>query len=189
MTDLTIVAFAGSLRRASFNRGLIRAAVAAAPPGSLIEVIDLRPIPMFDQDLEDLGEPPAVAAFKQAIALADALLVATPEYNHGVPGLLKNALDWASRPRASSPLMDKPVAIMGASSGRGSTARAQAQLREAFVFTGACVMPQPEVLVGSAASLFDDDGDLTDAGTRASIAQLVEALLAWTDRLRLQPAA
>jgi len=85
--------------------------------------------------------------------------------------------------------MDKPVAIMGASSGRGSTARAQAQLREAFVFTGACVMPQPEVLVGSAASLFDDDGDLTDAGTRASIAQLVEALLAWTDRLRLQPAA
>ena len=189
MPDLTIVAFAGSLRRASFNRGLVRAAVTVAPRGVRIEVLDLRPIPMFDQDLEDLGEPAAVAAFKQAIGRADALLVATPEYNHGMPGLLKNALDWASRPRASSPLIDKPVAIMGASSGRGSSARAQAQLRESFVFTGACVMPQPEVLVGQAASLFDADGELIDATTRDAVAELVAALVAWTDRLRLEPAA
>src|SRR5207253_2328254 len=120
----------------------------------------------------------------RAIAAADALLVATPEYNHGTPGVLKNAVDWASRPRKTSPLNDKPVAIMGASPGRGSTARAQAQLREAFVFTGACVMPQPELLVGAAAELFDHDGSVVDPSLLGSIEDLVEALRAWTIRIR-----
>jgi len=148
MAEMKFVAFAGSLRRASYNRGLIRAAVDLAPTGITIDAFDLGDLPLYNQDIEDAGEPVAVVSFKQALARADALLVATPEYNHGVPGVLKNAIDWASRPRVTSPLRDKAVAVMGASPGHESTARAQAQLRDAFVFTGACVMPLPELLVG-----------------------------------------
>jgi len=189
MADISVLAFAGSLRRASYNRGLVRAAVETAPPGVRVVVHDIDGIPLFNQDLEDVGDPPAVVAFKSAIASADALLVATPEYNHGMPGVLKNALDWASRPRVSSPLTDKPVAVMGASPGRGSSARAQAQLRDAFVFTGACVMPLPEVLVGSAASHFDHQGNLTDPEIRAAVGELVAALRDWTFRLGRREAA
>ena len=189
MDQIRIVGFAGSLRRASYNRGLIRAAAASAPPGVVVEIHDLADIPFYNQDVEDLGEPASVVAFKAAIGKADALLIATPEYNHGMPGVLKNALDWASRPRATSPLHDKPIAVMGASPGRGSTARAQAQLREAAVFTGACVMPLPELLVSSAAAHFDHDGNLVDPETLAGLVELVTALRAWTIRLRLDVAA
>ena len=161
MDEIRIVGFAGSLRRGSFNRGVIRAAAESAPSGIRVEVFELTDIPLYNQDVEDAGEPASVVALKRAISGADALLVATPEYNHGVPGVLKNALDWASRPRASSPLRDKPVGVTGASTGTGSTARAQAQLRETFVFTGACVMPQPELLISAAASHFDEDGNLS----------------------------
>jgi len=187
--EMRIVAFAGSLRRASYNRGLIRAATEVAPAGVAIEILDLGAIPLFNQDIEDAGEPVSVVSFKCALAEADALLVATPEYNHGVPGVLKNALDWASRPRETSPLKDKAVGVFGASPGRGSTARAQAQLRETFVFTGACVMPQPELLVSSAAHLFDRDGNVTDAALRGSIHDLVGALRDWTVRIRMPRAA
>jgi chromate reductase len=183
LEQIRIAGIAGSLRRASYNRGLIRAAASAAPEGIKFEVLDPGSLPHYNQDVEDAGEPASVVAFKRGIAAADALLVATPEYNHGIPGVLKNAIDWASRPRQTSPLTDKPVAVMGASPGRGSTARAQAQLRETFVFTGACVMPQPELLVGAAGSLFDRDGNLIDKGIHAAIEELVEALRAWTIRL------
>jgi chromate reductase len=183
VSEMTVLGFAGSLRRASYNRGLIRASVELAPRGIAVEVFDLADLPLYNQDVEDAGEPAAVVAFKQAIARVDALLVATPEYNHGVPGVLKNAIDWASRPRVTSPLRDKAVAVMGASPGRGSTARAQAQLRDAFVFTGACVMPLPELLVGGAGEHFDRGGNLTDPALRASVAALVEALRAWTLRI------
>jgi chromate reductase len=186
MEQIRIVGLAGSLRRASLNRGLIRAAAESAPAGITIDMLDLADIPLFNQDVEDAGEPASVAFFKQAIAMADAVLVATPEYNHGVPGVLKNAIDWASRPRATSPLEDKPIAIMGASPGRGSTARAQAQLRDMFVFTGACVMPLPELLVGTAAAHFDSAGDVTDPELRASIVELVRALDRWTRRLQVR---
>jgi chromate reductase, NAD(P)H dehydrogenase (quinone) len=189
MDQIKILGFAGSLRQASYNRGLIRAAAALAPQGITLEVYDLADIPLYNQDLEDAGEPASVVAFKRAIEKADALLVATPEYNHGMPGVLKNAFDWASRPRVSSPLRDKPIAVTGASPGRGSTARAQAQLREAAVFTGACVMPLPELLVGSAASLFDHQGNLVDPETRAALVELVEALRAWAIRLHLDAVA
>jgi chromate reductase len=189
MGEIRVVAFAGSLRTASYNRGLIRAAVESAPPGFTFEVVQLDEIGLYNQDVEDAGEPPQIVAFKRAIARADAMLVATPEYNHGVPGVLKNALDWASRPRVTSPLKDKPVAVVGASPGLGSTARAQAQLRETFVFTGACVMPQPELLISSAASHFDDRGNLTDPELRASLIELVEALGRWTYRLGRREAA
>ena len=158
-------------------------------PGVVIEIVDLAMLPLYNQDVEEAGEPVSVLGFKRTLATADALLVATPEYNHGVPGVLKNAIDWASRPRVSSPLTDKPVAIMGASPGQGSTARAQAQLRETFVFTGACVMPQPELLVGAAASLFDDDGNLLDHRVATSVHELVEALRTWTIRIRVPKAA
>jgi chromate reductase len=186
---MRILGFAGSLRRASYNRGLIRAAAELAPRGIIVDVFDLVDIPLYNQDVEDAGEPSSVVAFKRAIAEADALLVATPEYNHGVPGVLKNALDWASRPRVTSPLRDQPVAVMGASPGHGSTARAQAQLRDAFVFTGACVMPQPELLIGTAGQHFDDDGNLTDPELRAALIEVVEALRGWALRIDLRRAA
>jgi chromate reductase, NAD(P)H dehydrogenase (quinone) len=184
-----ILGFAGSLRRASYNRGLVRAAADVAPLGIVVQIVDLSDIPLYNQDVEDAGEPESVKSFKGAIGRADALLVATPEYNHGTSGVLKNALDWASRPRLTSPLKDKPVAVMGASPGRGSTARAQAQLREAFVFTGACVMPQPELLVSAAGSHFDDDGNVTDPELRDRLAELVAALRDWSSRIRIREAA
>jgi chromate reductase len=184
-----IVGFAGSLRRASYNRGLVRAAADVAPSGIVLRVFDLADIPLYNQDIEEAGEPDSVVGFKEAIQRADALLVATPEYNHGISGVLKNAIDWASRPRATSPLKDKPIAVMGASPGRGSTARAQAQLREAFVFTGACVMPQPELLVSAAAAHFDDDGNVTDPQLRDKLAELVAALRAWSSRIMIRDEA
>jgi chromate reductase len=160
-----------------------------APNGIVVEIFDLSDIPLYNQDVEEAGEPAPVAALKEAMARADALLVATPEYNHGVPGVLKNAIDWASRPRVTSPLRDKAVAVMGASPGRGSTARAQAQLREAFVFTGACVMPLPELLISEAGQHFDQGGNLTDPALRASLAELVDALRAWTLRIDIRRTA
>ena len=189
MSDIRILGFAGSLRRASYNRGLIRAATEVAPAGIVVDVFDLHDVPLYNQDVEDAGEPVAVVAFKQAIERTDAMLVATPEYNHGVPGVLKKRARLASRPRVTSPLRDKAVAVMGASPGRGSTARAQAQPRDAFVFTGACVMPLPELLIGSAGKHFDDDGTLTDGAIRASLAELIEALRTWTVRIDLRRAA
>ena len=184
-----ILGFAGSLRRASYNRGLLRAAADVTPSGIVVRVFDLADIPLYNQDVEDAGEPDLVVSFKDAIQRADALLVATPEYNHGTSGVLKNAIDWASRPRATSPLKDKPVAVMGASPGRGSTARAQAQLREAFVFTGACVMPQPELLVSAAAAHFDDDGNVTDPELHERLTELVAALRTWSSRILIREEA
>lgn len=189
MDQIKVLGFAGSLRRASLNRGLIRAAAELAPAGVALEVFELADIPLYNQDIEDAGEPASVVAFKRAIADADALLVATPEYNHGMPGVLKNAFDWASRPRVTSPLRDKPMAVLGASPGRGSTARAQAQLREAAVFTGACVMPLPELLISSAAEHFNHHGDLVDPATRTALVELIEALRAWTIRIHVDEAA
>lgn len=189
MTEMTVVGIAGSLRQHSFNRGLIRAAAEVAPGGVAVRIFDLAGVPLYNQDVEDAGEPESVVALKRAIGAADALLIATPEYNHGIPGVLKNAIDWASRPRRTSPLLDKPVAVMGASTGRGSTARAQAQLRDAFVFTGACVMPLPEVMVGSAATRFDEDGNLIDPEVRESVARLLEALREWSIRIARREAA
>ena len=182
--SLTILGIAGSLRGASYNRGLIRAASQVAPAGTNLVSYDLAEIPMFNADVEANGDPPAVADFKRAIAAADALLIATPEYNHCVPGVLKNAIDWASRPPRRSVLTDKPVAIMGASSGRGATARAQAHLRDGLAYTNGFVLPLPEVLVDFAGEKFDDDGNLTDDDTREEVRDLLVSLAAWTRRLQ-----
>lgn len=182
--SLTVCAFAGSLREASYNRALLRAAQELAPEGMEIRIFDrLSEIPPFNQDVEEKGDPEPVAALKKAIGEADALLIATPEYNHGVPGLLKNAIDWASRPPRRSVLGGKPTAIFGASPGVTGTARAQSQLRQAFVFTGTPALLQPEILVYRAAEKFDDQGRLTHERTREFIAKLLVELADWARRL------
>ena len=183
-----IAGIAGSLRRASWNRGLLRAAVEGAPDGIEIVTLDLDLVPPFNQDLEDQGEPSSVVALKDIIRLADALLIATPEYNNGMPGVLKNAIDWASRPAAASVLRDKPVAVMGVSPGAGAAARAQQQLRDALIYTGGCVLPEPELLVGAAIGKFDDAGNVTDPELRARVLDLVTALRAWGERIRMPEA-
>lgn len=180
---LRVLAFAGSLRAASYNRMLLRAAAELAPEGMLIEIVDIGGIPLFNEDVEAAGTPPAVEAFRTAIRDADALLIATPEYNHGVPGVLKNAIDWASRPPRQSPLAGKPAAIFGASPGATGTARSQTQLRNSFVFTDTPVLPQPEVLVFRAHEKFDADGRMTDEATRKFVRRLLEGLADWTTRL------
>lgn len=183
-SSLRVLGFAGSLRAGSYNRALLRAAQELVPAGMAITAFDLAPIPLYNADVEAAGDPEPVAAFKLAIAAADALLIVTPEYNYGVPGVLKNALDWASRPPKGTPLANKPAAILGASQGNTGTARAQLQLRQLFVFTGTLALPKPEVLVARAQDKFDADGALTDAETRRYVGLLLEALAAWSERLR-----
>jgi chromate reductase len=180
---LSFLGIAGSLRQGSYNRGLIRAAAEVAPAGTSVVSYDLAEIPMFNADIEAGGDPPAVADFKRAIAAADALLIATPEYNHCVPGVLKNAIDWASRPARQSALTGKPVAIMGASTSPGGTARAQAHLRDGLAYTNGFVLPLPEVLVGLAREKFDEAGNLTDDDAMGEVRDLLVALAAWTGRL------
>jgi chromate reductase len=183
-TTLNVVGIAGSLRRGSYNRGLIRAAVGLAPAGMRLTVHELGDLPMFNADVEAEGDPDPVRRLKEAIGEADALLIATPEYNRCVPGVLKNAIDWASRPARQSVLTNKPVAIMGASTGGGGTARAQAHLRDGLGYTNGLVLPQPEVLVPFAASRFDEAGDLHDEETREAIRDLLLALAEWIRQLR-----
>ncbi len=182
---LTILGIAGSLRRLSDNRGLIRAAAELAPPGMTVFVHDLIDVPFYNGDVEAHGDPEAVVRLKRAIADADGLLIASPEYNHCVPGVLKNAIDWASRPARRSVLTGKPVAIMGASTGRGGTARAQAHLRDGLAYTNGLVLPLPEVLVSDAATRFDQESNLVDPETRQDVRDLLVAFAAWVRRLRL----
>jgi chromate reductase len=183
-TPLNVVGIAGSLRRGSYNRGLIRAAVDLAPAGMRLTMHELGDLPMFNADVEALGDPDPVRRLKDAIGTADALLIATPEYNRCVPGVLKNAIDWASRPARQSVLTNKPVAIIGASTGGGGTARAQAHLRDGLGYTNGLVLPQPEVLVPFAASRFDEAGDLYDDETKDAIRELLVALAEWVRQLR-----
>jgi chromate reductase len=180
---LTFLGIAGSLRRGSFNRGMIRAAIELAPAGTRVVPFDLVDLPMYNGDVEADGDPEPVVAFKRAIATADALLIASPEYNHCVPGVLKNAIDWASRPARASVLTGKPVGIMGASTGRGGTARAQAHLRDGLAYTNGLVLPLPEVLVALAAERFDADANLVDPATREEVGDLLVSLAAWTRRV------
>jgi chromate reductase len=181
---LNVLGVAGSLRRGSFNRGLVRAAAEMAPPGIRIVEHDIGDLPLFNVDLEALGDPEPVGRFKQAIADTDALLIATPEYNRCVPGVLKNAIDWASRPPKRSVLTNRPIAIMGAATGGGGTARAQAHLRDGLAYTGGLVLPEPDVLVPFAAERFDESGDLHDDRTKEAIRDLLVALEEWVRRLR-----
>lgn len=177
-----VLAFAGSLRRDSYNRALLRAAIEVAPAGLTLELFDLAAIPLYNADLEAAGEPEGVGAFRRALSGADAALIATPEYNHGVPGVTKNAIDWASRPPGNAALNGKPVGVLGASPGLTGTARGQSQLRQAFEFTNSFAMLQPELLVFRAHEKFDADGRLTDQPTRRLLEQYLQAFAAWVLR-------
>jgi len=180
---LRILGVAGSLRAGSLNKALLRAAAELAPAGMTIDIFDLADVPLYNGDVEAAGDPPGVAAFKQAIAAADGVLMATPEYNHGVPGVMKNAVDWASRPPREAPLGGKPVGIIGASPSQTGTARGQSQLRQAFEFTNSYCMPQPELLVFRAHEKFDGEGRLTDPVTGEYLQKYLAAFGEWVRRL------
>ncbi len=183
MSNQKILGFAGSLRKGSFNKMLLRTAVDVAPEGLEIEIFDLEGIPPFNQDLENTPHE-KVSEFKSKISNADGLLIATPEYNYSVPGVLKNAIDAASRPYGTSPFEGKPVAIMGASIGMIGTARAQYHLRQSMVCLNAYPLNQPEVMVAFAEGKFDNQGRLTDEKTREKVRELVGALVAWIERFK-----
>lgn len=178
-----VLGFSGSLRKGSYNTGLLRAAAELVPDGMTLEIFDLAPIPLYNGDVEAAGAPEAVRQFKAAIAAADALLIATPEYNYSIPGVLKNAIDWASRPPQNSPFSGKPLAIMGAG-GMMGTSRAQFHLRQVAVFVNLLPLNKPEVTIQRASEKFDKEGNLTDVASRQQIRALLEALAAWTRRLR-----
>ncbi|HEX8138177.1 MAG TPA: NAD(P)H-dependent oxidoreductase [Pyrinomonadaceae bacterium] len=177
-----ILGIAGSLRRQSYNRAALRAATTLVPEGATIETFEIDGLPGFSED--DEQSPPAkVLELKRRIREADAILIATPEYNYSVPGVLKNAIDWASRPYGDSAWNGKPAAIMGASIGAIGTARAQYHLRQMMVFLNMFPVNQPEVMIGNASTRFDADGNLTDDATKDFIRQLLQNLVDWTRRL------
>jgi chromate reductase len=179
-----IVAIAGSLRRASFNRALLRAATELAPEGMTVEPIEIGELPFYNADLEAAGDPPAVERFKASIQEADGLLIATPEYNDGIPGLLTTAIDWGSRLPGRAPLAGKPVALMGASPSQIGTARAQLHLRQLLGHVRSRVLPPPELLVAKAHERFDSNLRLTDEGTRRILEQMLERFGKWIARER-----
>ena len=180
---VAILGFAGSLRKGSYNRALLRAALELAPDDATLEIFDLEGIPPFNQDFE-ASPPEKVKEFKSKIRAADALLIATPEYNYSVSGVLKNAIDWASRPYGDNAFAGKPVAIMSASIGGMGGARAQYHLRQLFVGLNMHAVNTPEVFVAFASQKFDKDGRLLDEKARELIKELLEALVAWTRKLK-----
>jgi chromate reductase, NAD(P)H dehydrogenase (quinone) len=175
-SQLDIVAVAGSLRASSYNRGLLRAAAELAPADATVEILDLAELPLYNQDLERAGLPPEAAKLRERVGRADALLIATPEYNHTIPGVMGNTIDWLSRRLPTSPLRDKPIAIMGAARGGGSV-RAQAALRVPLTHARALVLDGPVVALYNVDELAEESGDLVDPEARKGIATLVEALV------------
>jgi chromate reductase len=173
-----ILGLAGSLRKQSYNCGLLRAALEIAPSNCSLEIFDLEGIPLYNQD-EETNLPQSVVRLKAKVRAADAVLIATPEYNYSIPGVLKNALDWGSRPYGDNAWNNKPVAIMGASPGMQGTSRAQYHLRQVFVYLNMHPINQPEVMVGSCQDRFDAKGSLIDPKTRQKIGELLTALAAY----------
>jgi len=181
--DFKILGIAGSLREGSYNRAALRAAQQFAPAGIRVDIFDIKDLPLFNDDL--VAHPPqAVVDLKAHVRAADAVLFATPEYNYSVPGVLKNAIDWGSRPHGDSAWEGKAAAIMGAATGAIGTARAQYHLRQTFVFLDMHAVNKPEVMIGHAAQKFDAHGNLTDEKTQGLIRQLLENLAAWARRLK-----
>jgi chromate reductase, NAD(P)H dehydrogenase (quinone) len=180
---IRILGIAGSLRRKSYNRAALRAAQQLVPPDTVLDVFELDGIPVFSED-DERQPPPKVVEFKKRIREAYAILFVTPEYNYSIPGVLKNAIDWASRPYGDSAWTDKQAAIMGASVGTLGTARAQYHLRQVFVFLNVHAVNQPEVMIGNAAQNFDAEGNLTNETTKNLIRQLLTNLVARTRDLQ-----
>lgn len=180
-----VLGLAGSLRKASYNRAALRQAVELAPSGLAIEIFDLKPIPLYDGDLEEDGFPGPVEELRRAIRDADALLVVTPEYNYSISAVLKNAIDWASR-RPDPPLRDKPVAMMGASVVAEGSQRAQAALRQILEYPQARVMEGPELAIGRIAEKCNDAPDLVDPATLADMRAFLRAFHEWLARAVVQ---
>ena len=180
---IRVLGFAGSLRQGSYNKAALRAAIELAPAGMTIETFDLGPIQPYNEDVKQQGFPPPEQELRERIRAADALLIVTPEYNRGVPGLLKNAIDWASRP-PDQPFNGKPTAVLGTSPGMIGTAVAQFELRRYLGVLNALVLNQPSVMIGQAGQKFDEQGRLTDQPTREFIGKLLVALAEWTRRCR-----
>jgi chromate reductase, NAD(P)H dehydrogenase (quinone) len=183
---ITILGIAGSLRKESWNKGALRAAQALCPDGSKIELYDISRLPLFNQD-EEKNPNPAVAEFKKAIRAADAILISTPEYNYSIPGVLKNAIDVASRPYGDNAWNGKPCAIMSAAMSMGGGVRAQYHLRQSFVFLNMDAVLQPEVAIGNGMQRFDAQGNLNDETSKKLIAQLLQNLVAKVRLTRQQP--
>ena len=181
--NLRILAISGSLRKASFNTGLLRAAQDLAPDGIEITIFDIRDLPFYDADVEAQGDPASVSALKSAVRSADAVMFATPEYNWGTSGVLKNAIDWASRDREEGSLMGKPATVIGAG-GRAGTARAQMQLLETLGETGSVVMVKPGVQIQAfAPGTFDSEGNLIDEKIKELLRSHLEEFTNWSARL------
>ncbi|HZE61461.1 MAG TPA: NAD(P)H-dependent oxidoreductase [Burkholderiales bacterium] len=180
---ITILGIAGSLRKDSYNKAALRAAQALCPDGARLEIYDIAGLPLFNQD-EEKNPTAKVTDFKSRIRAADAILISTAEYNYGLPGVLKNAIDVASRPYGDSAWNGKPVAIMSAAMGSAGGLRAQYQLRQCFVFLNMDAVVQPEVAIAAAHQRFDDKGNLTDETSKKMIAQLLQNLVAKTRLLR-----
>jgi chromate reductase, NAD(P)H dehydrogenase (quinone) len=186
MPAVHAVAFAGSLRAESWNKKLLRVAIDAAREAGLeVRELDLGPVPLYNADVEAAGFPPAVAAFRLAVAEAAALIIATPEYNNSVPGVLKNAIDWASRP--PNALDGKLAAIVGASPGLFGTVSAQHALRQVLVSVNVLTLPGPRLLVARAAAAFEPDGTLRDAAAAGHMRALMQRLAAATRALAPRP--
>jgi chromate reductase len=180
-STIRVLGISGSLRRNSYNTAMLEAAAELLPPGMTMEIYDLSPLPMFNQD-DEKPFPEVVEDFRRRLAQADALLIAAPEYNASVTAALKNAIDWASRP-PRQPLNGKPVAIIGASTGNFGTLRAQLHLRQILTHVGALTLAKPEVLVARAREAFAPDGDLVDETARGFLRDLLVALAEWTQRV------
>ena len=174
--QVRILGIAGSLRKASYNRGALRAAQQLCPEGAKIEIFELDGIPVFNQD-EEKPPPPQVIDLKKRIRAADAILLVTPEYNYGLPGVLKNAIDWASRPHGDNAWDGKPVAIMSAAMSMGGGIRAQYQLRQSFVFLNMDAVVQPEVAINNVGERFDAQSNLKDETSKKLIRQLLQSLV------------
>jgi chromate reductase, NAD(P)H dehydrogenase (quinone) len=183
MENINILGIAGSLRQSSYNRAALRAAKSLVPDNAVLDIFELDGIPGFNQD-DEQNPPEKVVELKRRVLAADAILFVTPEYNYSIPGVLKNAIDWASRPYGQSVWNGKPAAIMGASIGTLGTARAQYHLRQCCVFLNMFPLNNPEVMIPTAAERFDADGNLVDDKSRELIAQLLQSLVAWTRQLK-----
>jgi chromate reductase len=175
---INVLAICGSLRAGSFNKAALRVAIEEKPPEMTIETADIGSIPLYNEDVRALGFPPPVEKLRAQIAAADALLFVTPEYNYSIPGVLKNAIDWASRP-PDQPFAGKPVAMMGAAAGMAGSARSQYDLRRCCVFLDMHPLNKPEVLIGQAQTKFDASGKLTDDAARGFIREMLVNLEKW----------
>jgi chromate reductase len=178
-----ILGMSGSLRKGSYNTMALRAAQKLAPAGAAVETFDIAPIPLYNEDVKAAGFPAPVQALREKIAAADGLLIVTPEYNYSIPGVLKNTIDWASRP-PNQPFNEKPIAIMGASPGMLGSARAQYHLRQCFVFLNGMLVNKPEIMISAANTKFNEAGELTDDAAKKLIGDLLQSLVNHAKRLK-----